>query len=106
MTDLIWLISDQSTPDRIAFRPDIFTLIIEPIAVLVDDDGKRNAVEAGDNTAVEFRRTAVNRNRMTLGWVTDRFNFFVVRPLDWNRAKAEELGQRPGYRTCAEERNT
>ena len=70
--DLVGLGGDQPAPDRVALRPDVLALVVEALRVLVDDDAEHDAVEAGDDAAVEFRRAGVDRDRMALRRIADR----------------------------------
>ena len=70
--DLIRLLRDEASPDRVAFRPVVLAFVVEPIAMLVDHDPERHRVEARDDAAVELRRARIDGDGMTLGRIADR----------------------------------
>src|SRR5262249_26881969 len=72
--DLIRLLCDESSPDRVALRPKILALIVKTIAVFVHDDSERHAIKACDDAAVEFRGPAVDGDSVTLTRVSDGFD--------------------------------
>ena len=69
--DLVRLLRDEPAPDRVALRPDILALVVEALGVLVDDDAEDDAVEPGDDAAVEFRRARVDRDGVALRRIAD-----------------------------------
>ena len=94
--DLPRLLRHQPTPDRIALRPDIFALVIEPLRITIDDDAERNAIQPGHDAAIELRRTRVDRDRMELGRITDllhtlRQQILQHSPAGIRRAADEEV---------------
>jgi len=62
---------DELAPDRVALRPHVLTLVVEPRGVTIDDDAERHAVEPRDDAAVELRRAAVDRDGVALARVAD-----------------------------------
>src|SRR3970040_567026 len=80
--DLLRLIGDELSPDRVTLRPEVFALVVEAFDVFVDDDAKRRAVEARHDAAVELRRARI-----------ERYGVATARIADWFRAVLEQLFQ-------------
>src|SRR2546426_170439 len=79
--NLVGLLCDQTPPDGIALGPKIFALIVEALAVFVDDNAQRHAIEPRDNTSIKFGRAAVDRDCMTLGRIADGFGAMIQKQL-------------------------
>src|SRR3989338_9076674 len=70
--DLIRLSRDEPAPDRVARGPEVFPLVVEAPALAVDRDAEGNAVEPGDDTAVEFWSAAVDGDGMAAARIAYR----------------------------------
>ncbi|MNE50933.1 hypothetical protein D3C80_1455320 [compost metagenome] len=77
---LVGLSRNQTAPDRIAFRPEILTLIVKPFAIAVDNHAQGHAVDAGTYTAVVKRSPGVDGNHMCLGRVADCIGAKIEHP--------------------------
>src|SRR6185503_10953505 len=64
--NLSGLMRDQLSPDCVSLGPDIFTFVVEALTQRVDDNAKWEAVEPGDDAAIEPRRTGIHGDRMAL----------------------------------------
>ena len=73
-----------SHPDRVTFWPDVFTFVVETVPVFIDHNGEWHAVKTRDDSAVVFRRSAVDRNRVALCRVTHRLGALVQQVLQHN----------------------
>ena len=71
MADLARLLRHQPAPDGVALGPEILPLVIEALALLVDHDAERHAVDAGDDAAVEPGRAPVDRDGVALRRIAD-----------------------------------
>src|SRR3989454_8984136 len=71
--DLIRLLSDEASPDRIAFGPKILAFVIKTLGSLVDDDAEGDAIQPRDNAAVKFGRAAIDGDGVALLWIAHRF---------------------------------
>ena len=69
---LVRLPGHQASPDSVALRPEVFALVVEALAVRVDDDAERDAVEPGDDAAIESGRPRIDGNRVALARIADR----------------------------------
>ncbi len=74
VADLVGLAGDQPSPDGIALRPEVLAFVIEAFGVRVDDDAKRDRIDAGGNAAVPLRRAGIDGDHVPLRRVADGFN--------------------------------
>src|SRR5687767_2483727 len=72
--DLIRLVRNQTAPNRVALRPEVFAFVIKAFHISIDYDPERRAVEAGYDAAVELRRACIERHGMTAALIADRFS--------------------------------
>ena len=64
--NLIGLLRDETSPDRVALRPEILAFVIKPPTVFVDDDPERYAVEARHDAPVELRGARIDGDGVEL----------------------------------------
>ena len=69
--NLLWPLCHKSSPDRVALRPHVLTLIVKTLGLMIDHDAKRYAIETRHNSAVKFRCARIDGHRMALLWVAD-----------------------------------
>lgn len=75
--DLIRATCDEPAPDRIALGPGLFAFVVEALAIPIDDNAERQAMEPGHDAAVEFRRPSVDSDHVALAGAADRRDALV-----------------------------
>ena len=70
--DLVGLLGDQSAPDRVALGPEVLALVVEALALLVDDDAERHAIDTGHDARRRTWAPVHRSRRVALGGVADR----------------------------------
>src|SRR6266849_506215 len=66
MPDLPRLLRHEPSPDRIALGPEVLALVVESLALLIHHNPERYRIHTRDDPAVEFRRSRVHCDRVTL----------------------------------------
>ena len=96
---------NQPAPDGVAFWPDVLALVVKALAVLVEDDGERHAVESRDDAAIELGRASVDGDTVALRRVTDALGAGIEHVTQdlasiVGRAADEEVARRRPPGTC------
>ena len=95
--DLPGLLGYEATPDGVALGPDFLAFIVKTLAVSVNGNAERHAVETRADAAIKFGGTAVNCHTVSLRGIAEGFGSVVHHDLKHaalviRRSADEEVG--------------
>lgn len=77
-SDLPGLVGNQSSPDGIALRPEIFAFVVEALGIAVHHDAQRDAINACADAAVVERCARIDGDHVRLGGIAQGVGMMIV----------------------------
>jgi hypothetical protein len=85
----VWPGCSATSRPRIALGPEVLALVVEAVAVAIDDDAERHAVDPGADAAVIQRRPRIDGHHVGLGRIADPVGLVIVQQMAQQHALVE-----------------